>query len=112
MILFSVLLGGESSQGIYRVSAEGGTATKLTLADGAPADATRAWPVFLPDGTHFLYVRGVFRGAVDDYRVCVGELGSERADCLPADRFARGVHAAGSSPVRPQGDASHAAVRR
>ena len=82
VILFSLLLSGEGSQGIYRVSAEGGTATKLTLADGASADATRAWPVFLPDGTHFLYVRGVFRGSVDDYRVCVGKLGSESAACL------------------------------
>ena len=64
------------------MSAEGGKATKLTLADGASADATRAWPVFLPDGTHFLYVRGVFRGAIDDYRVCVGQLGSPDATCL------------------------------
>ena len=82
VILFSVVFAGESSQGIYRVSAEGGTATKLALADGAPAFATRAWPVFLPDGAHFLYARGVFRGAIDDYRICVGQLGSQDAACL------------------------------
>ena len=82
VILYSEVLGGEGSQGLYRVSAEGGTPTKLTLADGASADSVRAWPFFLPDGKHFLYVRGVFRGAIDDHRVCVGQLGSENAACL------------------------------
>jgi eukaryotic-like serine/threonine-protein kinase len=81
VILFSEIIGGER-EGIYRVSAEGGKPAKLTLADGASADATRVWPVFLPDGTHFLYVRGAFRGAIEDYRVCVGQLESPEATCL------------------------------
>jgi serine/threonine protein kinase/Tol biopolymer transport system component len=81
VILFSETLGGES-QGIYRVPQDGGRATKLTLTDGGSADATRAWPVFLPNGTHFLYVRGVFRGPVDDYRVCFGQLESPDSSCL------------------------------
>ncbi|HEX2798288.1 MAG TPA: hypothetical protein VHQ44_01325, partial [Thermoanaerobaculia bacterium] len=81
VILFSELVRGER-EGIYRVSAEGGKPAKLTLADGAPAGATRVWPVFLPDGTHFLYVRGAFRGAIEDYRVCAGQLESSDATCL------------------------------
>jgi len=81
-ILFSQVLGGESDQGIYRVSSDGGKATKLTLADSGAADTVRAWPEFLPDGTHFLYVKGVFRGAIDDRRVCIGRLGSQDATCL------------------------------
>ena len=81
VILFSELIRGEN-EGIYRVSAEGGKPAKLTLADGAPADATRVWPVFLPDGTHFLYVRGAFRGAIEDRRLCAGQLESSDATCL------------------------------
>jgi Tol biopolymer transport system component len=81
VILFSEIIRGEN-EGIYRVSAEGGKPARLTLADGAPADATRVWPVFLPDGTHFLYVRGAFRGAIEDRRVCAGRLESSDATCL------------------------------
>jgi eukaryotic-like serine/threonine-protein kinase len=80
VILFSEWSG--EGEGIYRVPAEGGTATKLALADAAGAQASRAWPFFLPDGTHFLYMTGMFRGLAQDYRVCVGQLGSQDATCL------------------------------
>jgi serine/threonine protein kinase/Tol biopolymer transport system component len=80
VILFSQWSG--EGQGIYRISADGGTAAKLALADGAAAGTTRAWPSFLPDGNHFLYMTGVFRGLIEDHRVCVGQLGSREAACL------------------------------
>src|SRR5664280_1911141 len=80
VILFSEWSG--DGEGIYRIPAEGGTATKVTLADGEVAMRSRAWPSFLPDGTHFLYMTGMFRGLKQDYRVCVGQLGSQDAACL------------------------------
>ncbi len=80
VILFSQWSG--EGQGIYRVSANGGTAARLDLVDGAAAGTARAWPAFLPDGSHFLYMTGVFRGLIEDHRVCVGELGSREAACL------------------------------
>jgi eukaryotic-like serine/threonine-protein kinase len=80
VILFSEWSG--EGEGIYRVPAEGGTATKLRLGDGEAATRSRAWPSFLPDGTHFLYMMGMFRGLTQDYRVCVGQLGSQDAACL------------------------------
>ncbi|HEY6050297.1 MAG TPA: protein kinase, partial [Thermoanaerobaculia bacterium] len=80
VILYSEWRG--AGQGIYRVSAEGGTPQKLQLADGAGAETTRAWPVFLPDGAHFLYMTKIFSGLVEHHRVCVGQLASSRATCL------------------------------
>ena len=79
VILFSEWSG--EGEGLYRVPAEGGTATKLTLVDGA-ATKSRTWPSFLPDGKHFLYMTGMFRGLAQDYRVCVGQLGTQDAGCL------------------------------
>jgi Tol biopolymer transport system component len=80
VILFSEWSG--AGEGLYRVSAEGGPAAKLTLADGEPATTGRAWPSFLPDGTHFLYMAGMFHGLKQDYRACVGQLDSQDAACL------------------------------
>ena len=59
--------------GLSRVSAEGGTVEPATLLDTAQAENSHRWPVFLPDGVHFLYFvrslrterRGVYVGRVD-----------------------------------------------
>ncbi|MDQ6894649.1 MAG: protein kinase [Acidobacteriota bacterium] len=80
VVLFSRWTG--EGQGIYRVSAEGGVPEKLRLADGAPSATTRAWPVFLPDGAHFLYMTRIFNGLIEDHTICVGQLGSPTARCL------------------------------
>jgi len=54
-ILFAV---GENpgNEGIYMVSAQGGTPTKLTLRDESGTELEAYWPHFLPDGLHFLFV--------------------------------------------------------
>jgi eukaryotic-like serine/threonine-protein kinase len=80
IILYSEWRG--AGQGIYRVPAEGGMPEKLRLADGAAAETTRAWPVFLPDGAHFLYLTKIFNGLIEDHMVCVGQLASSSATCL------------------------------
>jgi Tol biopolymer transport system component len=41
---------------IYRVSASGGVATAVTTLDRRSAERTHDYPVFLPDGNHFLYL--------------------------------------------------------
>jgi len=44
---------------IFRVSAQGGTATAITTLDPTRGnETTHRFPSFLPDGRHFLYVRG------------------------------------------------------
>jgi Tol biopolymer transport system component len=59
--------------GLHRVPATGGTAEAATLLDDANGDTAHWWPVFLPDGIHFLYhVRstrddrlGIYLGRLD-----------------------------------------------
>ena len=58
---------------LARVSADGGQVEPATLLDVSEGDNSHRWPVFLPDGVHFLYFirasvdarRGVYVGRVD-----------------------------------------------
>jgi len=59
-----------TNTGVMRVSAEGGTPTKLT---SLPERQVDTHPVFLPDNRHFLYVRGS-GNAPDDRVVLVGDI--------------------------------------
>ena len=43
---------------IYRVPATGGTPVPLTKLDASRNETTHRWPLFLPDGKHFLYLAG------------------------------------------------------
>jgi Tol biopolymer transport system component len=68
MIIF-----GTSYAGLMRVSANGGSASPLTTVDSSRKETNHAFPSFLPDGHHFIYLRlsdkpensGVYVGSVD-----------------------------------------------
>jgi serine/threonine protein kinase/WD40 repeat protein len=75
-ILFTEWEGGR--EGIYRVSAEGGALTQVTSYDRARGERSQAWPVFLPDGRHFLYLSDVFDGPRESRSLWVGSLGSRQ----------------------------------
>ncbi|MGH9669754.1 MAG: protein kinase domain-containing protein [Terriglobales bacterium] len=47
---------------LYRVSAAGGTPVPVTRPDPARLEMSHRWPVFLPDGNHFLYLAANFGG--------------------------------------------------
>ena len=59
--------------GIARVAAAGGRVEAVTVVEGDRGDTSHAWPVFLPDGIHFLYHSrsthddriGLYAGRVD-----------------------------------------------
>jgi len=51
---------------LWRVNADGTNATQLTKTTGSDADFSHRFPVFLPDGDHFLYWVGNFRNLEDD----------------------------------------------
>jgi Tol biopolymer transport system component len=59
--------------GLSKVSAAGGVAARVTVADGKRGELFHSFPSFLPDGRHFLYsgvssggeTRGVFEGSLD-----------------------------------------------
>ncbi|HWS90074.1 MAG TPA: protein kinase [Pyrinomonadaceae bacterium] len=61
------------TEGLYRIPAAGGTPEPLTTLDKSRDEYVHAWPHFLPDGRHFLYVAGtsppeksaVFLGSLD-----------------------------------------------
>ncbi len=83
-ILFSEWEGGR--EGISRVSAEGGAATQVTRLDRANGERSHAWPVFLPDGRHFLYLSGASSGSKENRSLWVGSVDSrETHRVMPAD---------------------------
>lgn len=52
-----ILLGG-GSRGIQRVAAARGAPSPVVAVDTAAGERRQGYPVFLPDGRHFLYLRG------------------------------------------------------
>ena len=58
-----------STEGIFRVSGDGGRAAAITAL--GKADTAHSYPVFLPDGRHFVYLRGA---NVGDRYAAIGDL--------------------------------------
>lgn len=52
----TILFSPGSAGSLWRVSAEGGQATRLTTLDGTAGESTHRYPTFLPDGRHYLYL--------------------------------------------------------
>ena len=53
-----ILFASETRVPISRVSSGGGAVTTITEMDKAAKETTHRFPVFLPDGDHYLYLRG------------------------------------------------------
>jgi Tol biopolymer transport system component len=51
-----------TGRGLFRVSASGGTPTRITDPDTSHGEQSHRWPMFLPDGTHYLYMAANFAG--------------------------------------------------
>jgi Tol biopolymer transport system component len=47
-------------EGLYRVAASGGTPTALSKPDSSRGEQSHRYPLFLPDGRHFLYLAANF----------------------------------------------------
>ena len=77
-ILYSRWLGPEA--GLWAVSAAGGEPRRLH----AVTDRVnlRAYPSFLPDGEHYIYLRGGMGGEVGTRKVCVAGLSGGEPDCF------------------------------
>ena len=63
--------------GIFRTSSAGGTPVEITKPDPARFESSHRWPVFLPDGRHFLYLAANFSGQFDKNEIFVGSLDSD-----------------------------------
>ena len=62
--------------GLSRVSASGGTVTPITKLDTNRGELSHRWPMFLPDGKHYLYMAANFAGHKETDAIFVGSLGS------------------------------------
>jgi Tol biopolymer transport system component len=65
-----------SGVALYRVSASGGTVTTVSNLDKSRGELSHRWPMFLPDGTHYLYMATNFAGRKDVDAIFVGSLDS------------------------------------
>ena len=62
--------------GISRIAATGGTPVQVTVPDKSLSEDSHRWPVFLPDGIHYLYSAVNLSGRKDLYSIFVGSLNS------------------------------------
>jgi len=65
-----------SGVALYRVSASGGTVTTVSNLDKSRGELSHRWPMFLPDGTHYLYMATNFAGQKSVDAIFVGSLDS------------------------------------
>src|SRR5579864_356537 len=69
-------------KGLARVSAGGGTPVEITKPDGSRGEMSNRWPVFLPDGRHFIYLAANFSGEFRKNSLYVGTLDSNEKRLL------------------------------
>ena len=73
-----VIIFSGGGEGFYRVSANGGSPSRLTKLDGK--EEAHRWPYFLPDGRHFVFLGDAER--TEDHLIKVGSLDSSTSQTL------------------------------
>jgi eukaryotic-like serine/threonine-protein kinase len=68
-----ILFDGRATDALRRVAASGGSATQATHPDEAKGEAGHAWPFFLPDGRHYLFL-AMTKRVGEKATICVGSL--------------------------------------
>ena len=61
---------------LHRVSAAGGTPTRISDPDKSRGESSHRWSTFLPDGTHYLYTAANFSGQKGVDAIFVGSMDS------------------------------------
>ena len=79
-ILFAQWAGGV--EGLYSVPVDGGTPERLPGSGPDDADGPRTFPFALPDGEHYLYLKGGYRGPVAARELCIGRFDDAEHRCL------------------------------
>ena len=67
---------GHLGVGLYRISASGGTPIQITVPDKSLIEDSHRWPLFLPDGIHYLYSAIHLSGRKDLTSIYLGSLNS------------------------------------
>jgi len=68
---------GQLGFGLSRIAASGGTPSQISVPDRDQGEDSHRWPVFLPDGTHFLYLAANVSGQVEPDAIYMGTLGTK-----------------------------------
>ncbi len=71
----------EATGGLSRVSSFGGSQVEMTKLDTS-RETSHRWPVFLPDGKHFLYLGANFSGQLEKNAIFLGSLDSQERRLL------------------------------
>src|SRR4029077_8014391 len=72
----------ESFGGLFRVSSGGGSPVEITKPDASRFETSCRWPVFLPDGKHFLYLGANFSEQLAKTAIFLGSLDSKERRLL------------------------------
>jgi len=72
----TIIFSADAVGPLLRVSSAGGSPSELTKVDTARSEAGHRWPVFLPDGKHFLYLAANFSNRPGINAIFVGALDS------------------------------------
>ena len=72
VILFTPI--GTLNEGIMSVSDNGGTSVKFNYPSATGNENTYRWPVFLPDGKHYLFLAANIRGDIELNTLYVGSI--------------------------------------
>ena len=71
-----IVFAPDANEGLYRVSPLGGEPRQITFKDKSRGEDGHRWPVFLPDGKHYLYLTANFTGLKGVNAIFVGALDS------------------------------------
>jgi len=61
-----ILYAPNTGRSIWKINSDGSHAEDLTAKYFSPTESTHRWPLFLPDGEHFLFWGGNFKNVEDD----------------------------------------------
>jgi Tol biopolymer transport system component len=68
--------------GLFRVTSSGGSPVEMTKPDPTRFESSHRWPVFLPDGKHFIYLAANFSGHLENNAIFLGSLDSQERRLL------------------------------
>ena len=71
-----------ASGGLSRVSSSGGSPVEMSKPDTTRFEWSHRWPVFLPDGKHFLYLAANFSGQLENNAIFLSSLDSKERHLL------------------------------
>ena len=93
VILFTPI--GTLGSGIMSVSDNGGTPAKFNYPDTSKDENTFRWPVFLPDGKHYLFLAGNIRGDTELNKLYVGSIDDQSEKSFLTKTIYNGSYANG-----------------